>query len=250
MKKFWWVFVLILIAALAGGIFWWVKANSRSKSTATPTPTPEGTLLATSLEDRPYVTLTPRADGRELTLKISRIKNAEAIEYELVYLSAGLSRGVIGSINLADNQTAISRQLLLGTCSKNVCKYDEEVSEGKLTLRFRNPEGVRKFTADFHLQQGDETLTSKDGKFQLEANLPAKTFFLTMNTIGLPAQLEGQPVSDLYGVFTAGRSAVKGTVKISTDQPATLYQWTETDGWQQIDSNTSQLATFVAVASE
>jgi len=250
MKETWWVFVLIFVVILAIGGFWLVQAKKRAGANATPTPTPEGVLLETALEDRPYVSLVPRADGRELKLTISRIKNAQTIEYELVYLSAGLSRGVIGNVKLAADQTTISRDLLLGSCSKNVCKYDEDVTEGTLTLRFRSPEGVRKFTADFNFQQGDNLLTSKDGQFQLEANLPASTYYLTMETIGLPADFEETPASPIYGVFSAGSQAIKAKVSITTDQPTAVYQWTRTGGWQVLTGAVSQLATFVAIASE
>lgn len=250
--------VLIALGLIGGGAFFLFKAKKPVEEIAAPKL--EGVPIETTLEERPYVTLTPRTDGHELTLEISRIKNAQTIEYELVYFSAGLSRGVIGSIDL-DGEAAVERKLLLGTCSRNVCKYDEDITEGTLTLRFRAPDGVRKFIADFNLQQGDETLTSIDGNFQLKGKFSPTTFYLTMSTIGLPKEIEGQPANEIYGVFTVGSKTIKsGVVNLTLNEEnpdVVLYSW---DGkqWQpeeedfEIDGKTvsasvDQLATFVAV---
>ena len=159
--------------------------------------------------DRPYVALIPRADGREFTLEISRIKHAETVEYELVSESLGLSRGAVGSIKVSPGETEISREVLLGTCSRDVCKYDEGVEQGILTLRFRGSEGIRKFETDFHLQQGGSELTSIDENFKLAGKFGASTFYLTMPTIGLPQEVEEEVIAGPYGVFTPGSASVK-----------------------------------------
>jgi len=260
MKKNWWLFLILAVLFLLGGFFV-VKKVKKSQEGPTPTPTPEGVLIESTLEERPYVTLTPRVDGREMTLSISQIKNADSIEYELVYLSNDLSRGVIGTIHLNSNEKNISRNLLLGTCSRNVCKYDENVTEGTLTLRFRDSDGVRKFITDFHLQQGDEILSSKDGHFQVEGKFSPTVFYLTMSTMGLPEEIEGQTASEIYGVFTVGNKTIKNgvvTLALVEESPtASLYSWDgkvwqsekknfETDG-KTLSASTAQLATFLAV---
>jgi hypothetical protein len=200
--------------------------------------------------------LTPRADGKEFTMDISRIKNAQTIEYELVYLSQGLSRGVIGSIDLR-GETSISRKLLLGTCSRNVCKYDEGVNEGTLTLRFRGPEGARKFTTEFHLQRGDNELTSIDGKFKLTGKLSGGAFYITMSTIGLPKEIEGKIIAGPYGVFTSGSTTIKNGVvslKLSEEiEGAKTYSWSG-KAWEEqkseiknktLTTSISSLTTFI-----
>lgn len=253
--------IVIFVLLLLGGSFIWWRAK-RAREGQLPSPIPEGRLIETALEERPYVTLTPRTDGREFTLEISRIKNAETIEYELVYLTRGLSRGVIGSIDL-QGETTISRKLLLGTCSRGVCKYDEDVTEGSLTLRFRSPEGVRKFVSDFHLQQGGKELTSIDGNFKLEGKLSAETFYLIMSTIGLPQEFEGKVVGGPYGVFTVGSKLIKNgkvTFTLSEESPLVkLNLWTGR-AWEEVkeveieekvvSAGIDSLGTFIAVASE
>jgi len=206
-KKLTIILIIVAVILIIGGIFL-IRGRNKNQ-TAEENQQEQKKTLETPLVDRPYVVLIPRADGREFTMEISRIKNAKTIEYELVYESQGLSRGVIGSIELSSGETEVSRKLLLGSCSKDVCKYDEGVEQGSLTLRFRGEEGTRKFEASFHLQQGDKELSSMDENFKLTGKFAATTFYLTMPTIGLPEKLESKILANPYGVFTAGLSSVK-----------------------------------------
>jgi len=208
-KKLTIILIIVAVLLVVGGIFL-IKAKNKNQNLSENQQEQKKTL-ETPLEDRPYVVLIPRADGKEFTLEISRIKNAKTIEYELVYESQGLSRGVIGSVELSSGETEVSRKLLLGTCSRDVCKYDEGVEQGNLTLRFRGSEGTRKFETSFHLQQGGKELTSLDNNFKLTGKFSAGTFYITMPTIGLPEKVEGKVVGGPYGIFTAGSSSVKNS---------------------------------------
>jgi len=265
MKKIIFIILIVLLVLLLGigGIF--VLRGRRLAKPISPTPGgKEEAVLEISLSERPFVTLTPRNDGREFTMEISQIKNTDTVEYELVYLSQGLSRGVIGSIDL-NGQTSISRKLLLGTCSRNVCKYDEGIEEGTLTLRFRGANGTRKFIADFHLQQGVKELASIDDKFKLAGKFSPGAFYITMSTVGLPREIEGKVVGGPYGVFTSGSEIVKNgkiTMALSKKTPSVkLYSWDEKswiieekkdlkmDG-DTLSASVDTLATFVAVTSE
>jgi hypothetical protein len=250
------VIVIFVLGLIVGGVLILGKKSPSGESPSIAKK--EGVLIETPLEERPYVALIPRTDGKEFTLEISRIKpETETIEYELVYLSNGLSRGVVGSVSL-DGEKQISRKLLLGTCSGSVCKYDEGVEEGTLTLRFRESGGTRKLVADFHLQEAAEQLTSADGKFEFNGNFPVGVFYITMSTIGLPADLDGEIAAGPYGVFTSGRETVKdGVVSLEiTEEKIKLYSWTgkaweemkeaEREG-QTISAPISQLATFAAI---
>lgn len=251
------ILIVIAILLVVGGIFL-IRGKKKTETASEKQKTQQETVLETPLEERPFVSLTPRTDGKEFTLDISRIKEAKTIEYELVYESQGLSRGVIGSVEL-NGETEVSRKLLLGSCSKDVCKYDEGVEQGTLTLRFRGSGGTRKFESDFHLQQGGKELNSIDGNFKLAGKFSAGTFYLTMSTIGLPEKVEGKVVSGPYGIFTAGSSSVKGsTLTMSlSESPATAKLFlfdgkssTEQTGakieGQNITATVSSLGTFFA----
>lgn len=248
MKKGLIIFLIVLgvLVILGVGGFFLFKAKKPAEE-GIPTPKPEGVLIEVPLEEQPYVVLIPRADGKEFTMEISNIKDANTIEYELVYLSQGLSRGVVGAINL-NGETTISRKLLLGTCSRNVCKYDEGVEEGTLTLRLRGAGGTRKVTADFHLQKGVNELTSVDGKFKFTGKLPTGSYYLTMSTIGLLVPIEKEILAGPYGIFTAGSTSIKGGKVFFEDinSSAEIYAWSE-KAWEKLEnSQANLLSVFIA----
>jgi len=145
--------IVLLGLGIIGGLFFVIFKNKRSFSSfSKPTPTPRQIMEELPTEELPLVWLTPSADKHEVTLEIKNIKNASALEYELTYLSKDIPRGVVGTINLKEGEASIIRKILLGTCSRNVCKYDEGVTGGTLTLRLRGSGGLIKATGDFDFQ--------------------------------------------------------------------------------------------------
>jgi hypothetical protein len=196
MKKY---LPIILFASGAlvfiGGIF--VVKGQKKTPIPQATIEPDGVVAEIPLESRPFTSLTPKSDGHWLKMHIDQIKIADAItvDYELLYKTGnGDTQGVPGSINLANVNGAIERDLLLGSESNKKFRYDEGVEQGTLTLRFRNSQGklVGKLTTDFHLQSGTTELSSIDGKLKYTLNkIPAKGYFVTMNTFK----------DGVYGIF-------------------------------------------------
>ena len=121
-------------------------------------PTPEATVEEEDVElpvvdSSVKVDLVARDDKRAVNLKIAGIpKGTESIEYELSYdTSAGLPKGALGTIRLKDGESSVEREILLGTCSRNVCKYDEGVTKINLVLRFNHPKGSSQFQKEYEL---------------------------------------------------------------------------------------------------
>lgn len=232
---------VILGFLLVGGIIFvlgtLVKQAEKKQAEGKPTPAETQTVVA-ELKDRPFVSLTPRSDGRELTLKIGNIKNTQKVEYELVYLSNDISRGVIGSVDLK-GETSMERKLLLGSCSRNVCKYDENVSEGTLTLRLRGTGATQKYISDFTLQKGGTVIASKDGNFSFKGKLSVGQYFLALSTVGLPSAIEGEVVAGPFGIFSSGLSNLKGEVVLAGE--GRLYFWTG-KAWQEGVSGSTPLS--------
>lgn len=115
------------------------------KAAPAPSPTPAPKLVELSAELRPEISLTPRADGHELYLKINKISDTiSKIEYEITYLATDdnleIEKGASGIIESDELLSGKSeRKILLGTEScTNGCKYkyDTGVTGGNLNLIF------------------------------------------------------------------------------------------------------------------
>lgn len=243
------IVVIGVLLILAGGVF---LAFNKRRTQSPGGSQNEEVVTEVALEDRPFVTLTPREDGKELTLEVSNIGETSTIEYELVYLSQGLSRGVVGSIEYK-GEASVSRKILLGSCSKNVCKYDEGVEEGTLTLRLRGQEGTKRFTADFHLQKGVKELTSVDGNFKLSGSFPQGLTFVTMSTIGLPPGVGGKVIAGPYGVFATGTNNIKNAKVEFTispeDSTAKIYYWNN-KSWSLLTGSVQGSGVFALTKTE
>lgn len=241
--------VIIIILGIIGGFWFW---RGRQVKEPTPTKEPEGTLIETTLAERPLVTLTPTDDGHWLTIDVSRIRDADSLEYELLYnTESGATQGSINTVSLK-GETSYSKKILLGSESSGKFKYDEGVTQGTLTIRLRGGPGTRKFVTEFHLQQGDDELTSIDEKFSLTGSLLPTDFYVTMMTIGLPGEFENEVIVGPYGVFTSGTATVKnGEVSLKLPDEVTsakLSAWTGTK-WQETEAEVKNKTILAEVDS-
>lgn len=110
------------------------------KKTPAPTPTPTPKLIELTDAEKPYISLIPRSDGHEITIKITKIpESIESMEYELIYTAVDngleIEKGAGDTVKSVSG--SIERKVLLGTEScTNGCKYkyDTGVNGGKLNL--------------------------------------------------------------------------------------------------------------------
>ena len=225
-----------------------LMAKGTGSATPSPTPVVEETAPEIPFDQRPYVSLTPRSDGHWLKLSISgvnRVTGAASVDYLLEYLTAAdVNQGVPGSVKLT-GITTIDRDLLLGSESSGKFRYDEGVFEGKLTLRFRNDKGklLGKLSGDFHMQYGEDTLTSKDGMFTYKLDkVSKKGYFVTLNTFGVPEGVKGTLVNGPYGVFTSDSGKLPGKVTL---EGGVVSRWGESK-WNELKTSASpDLGVFV-----
>ena len=252
---------VILLIGLAW-LFW------PAKKTKTTTPTPAKKMEEINkiaIADRPFVTLTPRDDGKEVTMTIDFVKDAANLEYEMEYQAASLIQGVFGTIDFTKEPAPVSKDLLFGSCSKGKCRYDEGVTGGSLTLRFDGGKTAFALKTDFNLQnmfdrQG--VFTSKDIKATLDvgkAGLPNNTFVIVAGTMGLPAEIDGEVLAGPYAFLAATSPVLKAaTLTIQSKDDLTgakLMMWngksyvdlkaTVADG--KISAPVTGLGTFVVV---
>lgn len=235
--------LLLIVFSLSGCS---LKKSSGGQTANPGQPTAEPTKpLETTILERPFVSLEPTTDGHWVNLKIENIKpGTKSVDYELIYFAGDLGnqveRGVAGSVELK-SETKIERKILFGSESCTVkCKYkfDENVSEGVLTLKLRNGNGTEKFESAFRLQKGSEAaegLSIGDGNFKLVSkNLAKNGYFLTISTLGVPKEFSGKIAALPYGIFPS--SAVKAEVAFKTSETARILFWDGTK-WQEIESS-------------
>lgn len=175
--------------------------------------------LVLSDDQKPYISLTPQADGHRLNLKISNIpESIKEIEYDLIYTAKDenieIEKGVGGTAKIEG--TSMDRELLLGTesCTSGCkYKYDEGITGGTLSLSFITADSQSaSYEAPFVL------LTSADIKskglnletenFSIKASVSSKSdYFVLIKNF--------KPV---YSVFSSGN----GSGKVSSITPSTV----------------------------
>ena len=136
------------------------------KTAPAPSPSPAPKLVEMELQYRPEISLTPRADGHELFLKINKISDIiSKIEYEITYLATDtnleIEKGASGIIDSSELSLGkVERKILLGTEScTNGCKYkyDTGITGGNLNLIFSLKNGqISMFETPFILRSTAE----------------------------------------------------------------------------------------------
>ncbi len=264
MRKLFIVFCLLFSAFLLTGCSLKLPIGRPKAKPGQPTPEPTKPLETTILE-RPFATVVPTADGHWVDLTVTNIKpTTKSIDYELIYFAGDIGnkieRGVAGSVELKGEKT-ISRKILFGSESCTVkCKYkfDENISEGTLTLKLKGDSGTEKYDSVFRLQKGSEAgeaLSTGDGNFKfVSTGLTKNANFLTISTIGVPGQLPGKIAALPYAIFPSASG--KGEVSFKTaEEAAKILLWdgtkwlelqgTLSNGW--LTAQTSKAGIFALV---
>lgn len=73
-----------------------------------------------------------RSDRLALIVNFNNLDQASSILYELTYEADGIPQGVRGTITPA-GENSTQRELLFGTCSRNVCTYHQNIKNMKFT---------------------------------------------------------------------------------------------------------------------
>lgn len=166
------------------------------KAAPAPSPTPAPKLVEMEIQNRPEISLTPRVDGHELTLKLNKISDTiSKIEYEITYLATDANleiekgaSGILENSELASGKA--ERKILLGTEScTNGCKYkyDTGVSGGKLSLIFSLKNGsisifetpfILKSTADLKKSGGQLLWSEENFTYTPKNKLSGSNYFI------------------------------------------------------------------------
>lgn len=108
-------------------------ASGFAVDSASPTPAPTGTQAASST---PTLTVTTRYDRKAVFLTFENLAAVASIDYSVLYVAKGVSKGVKGTIVRSQGEATLLREILLGTCSGAVCTYDEGVTTATVSATF------------------------------------------------------------------------------------------------------------------
>ena len=103
---------------------------------------PKGKSQAVSTSSRVIIKPQLRRDRRALIVNFSNLGVASSLSYELGYVAQGIPQGVAGTIT-PTGETALQRELLFGTCSRNVCRYHTNIKDMKLIVTSTLKSGTR-----------------------------------------------------------------------------------------------------------
>lgn len=141
------IIVIVVLGVLGGGAFYLLKGDS-SEAPLYQDSTDINVKPITA--DEIGLILTPTSNGKQIKLEITKLTGIDSIEYDVSYdaevtdegQTAIVSRGVSGSPLKVGSDSKMSRVLDLGTCSRNVCKYDKVVGEVTFTIRVNYKDGT------------------------------------------------------------------------------------------------------------
>lgn len=257
--------ILAVILVLLGGLGWFVFQNFSANNANVE----EVDLIFDA--EGPYALTYPRRDGNAIILNIKRTSSYDSISYDLAYTSrpdetivtgnkiseygesgpAGesIDRGVSGTIDTKDKKGEYEQEILFGTCSKNVCKYDKGVENGTLTLRIRKGNKAFKMITQWHLQKPDValgSLTSGDNHliYKVDADrqgLSNAGFSIVNDLTGVPKLPSGKQVlGKVYALNVPIAKDLPGgdvSVELAEDPPdeVKLYRHNGSD-WQELDT--------------
>src|SRR3989344_3673984 len=134
--------IIALIVLVIGGA---VLAYMKSNKTVDPADQfVEENLPSLSPADI-GLEITVRGDRRAIMFEVTKAEDIERIEYEITYEKEidgeTVPEGLYGEMNIALDGITKTDYREFGTCSSGVCRYDEVVSDIKITMKVTKKDG-------------------------------------------------------------------------------------------------------------
>lgn len=242
--------VKVAVFVTVASIVFTACSKPATQTSALPTPRArraDVNVNTEPLENRPFVTLSPRNDGHAVELTLLEIKKkATDVEYDIEYNSGSLLQGAFGDVDLSQGSVPYAREILLGSCSTGgKCTYNTNVTGGTVTLRFGNPDFTFKNEWSFaDVNKTDKVYTSRDGKFTLDTTgaKTSATQVVVYQDPGYPGSAPGTIVAGPYTVGVNG-AGISGKVMVSMRLPSNegKYSIEAYDGkkWSELPTTTA-----------
>lgn len=262
--------VILIGVLVVSGILGWLGIQKFVYKSSGPV---EEVDLAFDAEG-PYAQLFPRRDGNALILNLKRTSSYDSISYELAYTSSPeeiavegwrirgdlgdegdsgnlgvIDRGVAGMVDTKERKGEYEQEILFGTCSKNVCKYDKGVENGTLTLHIKKGGKAFRMITQWHLQQPDIALgilTSGDEHFTYAINIDRQTlsnigYSIAQDLTGVPKlPTDREVLGKVYALnVPIAKELPDGDVSLElAEDPsdgAKLYRY-DGNKWEELDT--------------
>lgn len=112
-------------------------------------PAPKTATTAKSTASGVTVKVKFRSDRKGVILNFANLKNASGVSYDLVYDTRGTTQNAGGAVKISSDTS--SDEVIFGTCSTGVCRYDTGISNAKLQV-FITLKNGRKIVKPFRLK--------------------------------------------------------------------------------------------------
>lgn len=134
--------IIALIVLVIGGA---VLAYMRSNKTPDPADQFVAENLPTLSASDIGLEVTVRGDKRAIMFEVTKAEDIERIEYEITYEKEIdgeiVPEGLYGEMNIALDGITKTDYREFGTCSSGVCRYDNVVSDIKITMKVTKKDG-------------------------------------------------------------------------------------------------------------
>ncbi len=139
------IVIVVIVLGLGGFVLW-----SRSSGGEAITPQDEESIDVKQVSPEDIgMTVEFRADGKAVILKLTKLAGIKSIEYEASYDAEETNegetivvpKGAVGSPIDVTGESEIEREVLLGTCSAAVCRYDKVMSDIKFLVKINFENG-------------------------------------------------------------------------------------------------------------
>ena len=98
------IIVILIIGLTAGGWFLFKGRKGDGESAEEKRRRLEP-INQIPIKERPFTIITPRADGREVTILVNQLDGSQEVEYELEYQAGTLLQGAFGKIDFKSSRS-------------------------------------------------------------------------------------------------------------------------------------------------
>jgi hypothetical protein len=146
------IILVVLVIIIGAGGFYFLNHKSAPAQEEETANTQD--VVQTLSPEQLGLTITPKSDMKAIKFSISKASGIKSIEYQATYEAdstaeekgeggdARVQRGITGDATLEGGKSSYESPWLdLGSCSRNVCRYDKGVESVDLTLKIVKLDG-------------------------------------------------------------------------------------------------------------